>query len=151
MVDLHSYVVHFPIALFICAVACEMVALINKSRLFSNTSLVTSVGAALFAIAAVITGLIAALKVPDIGEVHQVAESHETFGFGVLAATLLFAGIKLWSNFSGKQKGAEALVAIGLIGILLVILTAHEGGQLVREYGVGVEKQVINEHSTPRD
>lgn len=137
MGDPHPYLVHFPIALFICAVVCEFVAMIKQSRIFSHTALLTSIGAAGFAVLAVISGLIAKAGAPGGDEIAQMIDSHETFGYGVLACALVFAVLKTWSFLAGKQKFNEALIGVGLLGLLLIVLTAHEGGQLVYEHGVG--------------
>ena len=57
----------------------------------------------------------------------------------MLACTLAFAAIKIWLHLTGKHKLSETLIGIGLIGVLLLLLTAHEGGELVYEHGVGVD------------
>lgn len=149
MGDPHPYLVHFPIALFICAVVCELVAMLKESRVFSHTALLTSLGAAGFCVLAVISGLVAKSGAPAAGEVHQVIESHETFGYGVLACTLAFAALKSWAFATGKTKFNETLIGIGLIGLLLVVLTAHEGGELVYRHGVGVSQSADSSNLTP--
>ncbi|MFH2056273.1 MAG: DUF2231 domain-containing protein [bacterium] len=149
MADPHPYLVHFPIALFVCAVVCELVALLKHSRLFSQTALLTSIGAAGFCVLAVISGLIAKTATPLAGEIHQVVESHETFGYGVLACTLVFAALKSWSYVTGRRKFAETLIGVGLIGLLLLVLTSHEGGELVYEHGVGVKQSTTTVITAP--
>lgn len=146
----HPYIVHFPIALFITAVICEIVLRfmsedVDSGRhslrsLISGTALVISAAAAFTAIIAVITGLLAGSIVPDTGKVHEVLDSHETLGFAVLAASVAYALVKVWAFMKKSDKFSMFLIAVGLLGILLIVLTANEGGELVYEYGVGVAK-----------
>jgi uncharacterized membrane protein len=152
MANPHPYIVHFPIALFICAIVCEIATRLlpesdDSSKqslrvLLSNTSLVTSIGAALAAIAAVITGLLAARIVPDTGKVHEVLNSHETLGYVVTASAIVFAATKLWSHIKKSDKLSLLLITVGLLGILVIALTANEGGELVYKYGVGMSEAV---------
>lgn len=149
----HPYIIHFPIVLLICAALCEIAARIIPDRstdqsggvklrsLFSHAALVTGLAAPFGAIAAVITGLLAEEIVPEVGEVHEVLESHETLGFVVLGIAVLFAAVKLWSFLKRTDRYGYILIALGIAGILAVILAAHEGGELVYEHGVGVEMQ----------
>lgn len=102
----------------------------------------TAIGAALAAIAAVITGLLAAGIVPATGKVHEVLDSHETLGYVVMASAVVFAGAKLWSHVKRSDKLSLLLITVGLLGILVVILAANEGGELVYKYGVGMKRVI---------
>lgn len=135
----HPILVHFPIALFIIAVACELLSYFFKSKLLGFVALANGVAAALAAFAAVITGLFAKSLVVS-GPAVFVAESHETMGYLVLVTALTFAGIKLYSHLRQSEKLLTTAIAVGLLGIVFTIVAAHEGGELVYKYGIGVDK-----------
>lgn len=135
----HPLIVHFPIALFIVAVLCELLAYFLKSRLFSTAAMVNGLGAAITASAAVITGLFAKSLVSR-GPAVFVLESHETMGYLVLVAALAFAAIKVYSHLRQTDKYLTAGIAIGLLGVVFTIIAGHEGGELVYQHGIGVNK-----------
>lgn len=132
-------IVHFPIALFIIAVVCELLAYFLKSRLFSIAALVNGVAAAITAFAAVVTGLLAKTLVTK-GPAVFVLESHETMGYLVLATSLGFAVIKLYSYLKDTDKYLTSSIALGLLGVVFTVIAGHEGGELVYQHGVGVNK-----------
>ena len=140
----HPFVVHFPIALFIGAVICELLAYFFKSKLLSEAGLVASITSVAAALTAVITGLLAASIVPEKGLVREVLESHETLGYLVLAASTCFAALKLYSYVKNSDRYLVSQIALGLIGAIITILAAHEGGELVYQHGVGVDASQKN-------
>lgn len=135
----HPILVHFPIALFVIAVVCELLSYFFKSQWLSFAALTNGVAAAIGAFAAVVTGLFAKSLVVS-GPAVFVAESHETMGYLVLATALAFAGIKLYAYLKQTEKFLTTAIAVGLLGIVFTIVAAHEGGELVYKYGVGVDK-----------
>lgn len=137
----HPLTVHFPIALFTLAVACELIAYFSRSRVMSIGALVASVGAVIGAFVAVVTGLFAKPIVPRGTQAEIVAGSHETMGYIMLACTIAFAAMKLWYYFRDDKRVLTPLIAVGLVGIVVTIITAHEGGELVFTHGVGVQDE----------
>lgn len=135
----HPLIVHFPIALFIIAVLCELLAYFLKSRLFGFAALVNGIAAAISAFAAVVTGLFAKTLVTK-GPAVFVLESHETMGYLVLATALAFAGIKLYSHLKQTDKFLTSGIAVGILGVVFTVIAGHEGGELVFQHGIGVNK-----------
>lgn len=135
----HPLIVHFPIALFIIAVVCELLAYFLKSRPLSLAALINGCAAAITAFAAVITGLLAKTLVKS-GPAVFVLESHETMGYLVLVTALAFAGAKLFSHQKQTDKYLTTGIAIGLLGVVFTIIAAHEGGELVYQHGIGVNR-----------
>lgn len=135
----HPLLVHFPIALCIVAVVCELLSYFFKSQWLGIVALINGIVAALAAFAAVVTGLFAKSLVVS-GPAVFVAESHETMGYLVLITSLAFAGIKLYAHLKQTDKLLTTAIAVGLLGIVFTIVAAHEGGELVYKYGIGVDK-----------
>lgn len=138
MPNLHPLVVHFPIALFVTAVICELLAYFRKSPLLSNTALLTACVAAIGAIFAVLTGLAARSIVPVSGEAHLTLKSHETLGYLVLAASLVFAALKAASYLLKTDRLLTTQLSVGFAGVVIAFMAAYEGGELVYKHGVGV-------------
>jgi uncharacterized membrane protein len=148
--NLHPLVVHFPIALFVTAVICELLAYFRKSPLLSNTALLTACVAAFGAILAVTTGLLAKSIVPAFGEAHMALESHQTLGYLVLVASLAFTALKVTSYLLKTDRLLTAQLTVGFAGAVLAFMAAYEGGELVYKHGVGVtahrnDKQIVGD------
>lgn len=136
----HPVIVHFAIGLFCAAIVLEVAAYFLKSKLMSQAGLVNSGGAAVAALLAVITGLMA--KPLDLGgPAVFVLESHETMGYVVLAFALVFAALKFYGHHKQTDRLLTPTIAVGLLGLVFTIVAAHEGGELVYRYGVGVRRE----------
>lgn len=108
-------------------------------------ALVNSVLAAVTVLLAVITGLLAMPLISVGSEAESVAQSHETLGYLTLAATIAFMAVKLLSHSRGTNRYRVTLIGIGLAGIVITLLTAHEGGELVYRHGIGVNRSFTEE------
>jgi uncharacterized membrane protein len=137
----HPLLVHFPIALFIIAVLCELLSYFLKSQWLGFVALANGIAAALAAFAAVVTGLFAKSLVVS-GPAVFVAESHETMGYLVLITAVAFAAIKTYAYLKQTDRLLTTAIAVGLLGVVFTIVAAHEGGELVYRYGIGVDKTV---------
>lgn len=135
--NLHPLIVHFPIALFVTAVICELLAYFRKSPLLSNTALLTACVAAIGAILAIVTGLSAKSIVPVAGEVRIALESHETLGYLVLITSLTFAALKVASYRLKTDRLQIAQLFVGFAGVVIAFMAAYEGGELVYKHGIG--------------
>jgi uncharacterized membrane protein len=144
--NLHPLVVHFPIALFVTAVICELLAYFRKSRLLGNTALLTTCVATSGAIFAVITGLLAKSIVPASGEAQMALESHETLGYLVLASSLAFTALKGASYLLKTDRLLTAQLLVGFAGVVITFMAANEGGELVYRHGVGMNSYGSNKH-----
>ncbi len=143
----HPIIVHFPIALLIAAVVCEIAAYFLRSKLLHSASLVNGCAAAAGSAAAVITGLFAKPLVAG-GPAVFVLESHETMGYLVMFSALAFAALKVYAWLSQSERFATATIGVGLIGLVFTIIAAHEGGELVYKHGIGVSKKPPVENRT---
>ncbi len=149
MIDIthiHPMLVHFPIVLFLVAVAIDFFVLMNKGDLASEDCL-PSVGlsalilAALSAIAAAIFGDIALDKAVELGFDKAALEQHEELGFTTLA---ILVGLALWQSFA-RSRGIRLTAstgwlffAVSLVGAGVLLATAYFGGGLVYSIGVNV-------------
>ncbi len=149
MIDIahiHPMIVHFPIVLFMCAVALQFLVLVRggdlaEHRCLANVALATLLLGAAAAIVAAIFGDIALDHAAALGFAKAPMEDHADLGlttmwfFIGLSAVFLFAWWRRISLVGGK---GWILFFLGLVGIVLLIVTAYHGGDLVYRIGVNV-------------
>lgn len=140
----HPIIVHFAIGLFVTAIVAEILAYFLKSKLWNLVALVNGGIATAAAFAAVVTGLMAKPLVTG-GPAVFVLESHETMGYLVLATALVFTGLKFYGHWRPSERFVTATVGAGLLGLVFTVIAAHEGGELVYRFGVGVRKDAPQE------
>jgi uncharacterized membrane protein len=142
----HPMLVHFPIVLFLIAVALQGLVLATGGDLTGAECLPRVALAALLlgtlgAAAAAAFGDIALEHALELGFPEAELEEHEELGmittwlFVALSALHLGARWRRVSLDGAKGWGAAALGAVGVV--VLVIAAAH-GGELVYELGVNV-------------
>ncbi len=143
---IHPMLVHFPIVLFLLAVAIEFIVLLKKGDLaakdcLSTAALVALLLAALAAIAAASFGDIALDKAVELGFDKAPLEQHEELGFTTL---WILTGLALWQTFArwrGLRLNAVmgwTFFAVSLVGIGVLLTAAYFGGELVYSLGVNV-------------
>lgn len=144
---LHPALVHFPIALLICAAFFDALCLVFRRFLWIDraaTALLTIGGLALGA--AYLTGERAAeAAAPITGIAQGVVADHEDLALLTLWVTWGAVILKLFVSYLGRDDleihlGIFRLASLVVIfgAAALLILTAYHGGQLVFDHGIGV-------------
>lgn len=133
---LHPMTVHFPIALFMTAAGFEILSLLFKRQSFHQSAV------HLYILAALTTPLVVRAGLWEAERIHlnhPLLDKHQLFALWTMWVSLMSLPV-LWFV---KQQSARYsrilffILAIGVVG--LVILTSHQGGQMVYDYGVGTE------------
>lgn len=136
---LHPIFSHFPIVLLIASVVLDMLA-VRRSRLRESAWLALVIGM-LGAIASTVTGLIDHLPYEETPLI-AVIEPHQFLAFGT---TALFALLSVW-RWRMRRRGDLPIGwlygGIAIAGLVLLTLTGMTGGNLVYNYGIGVEQIV---------
>ena len=137
-IELHPAVVHFPIALFLSALALEVLG-----RIFSREALHKS-AVHIYLLAAFLTPFVALTGLREANElhlVHRVLDLHRIFALSTmwlaLASLLMLWNIK--RRIAGFFRTAFLIVLILLASF--VSIAAYHGGRLVYEYSVGIEEE----------
>lgn len=126
----HVVLIHFPIALFIAGVLFDVLALRLRRQEFAAVAYYNLSLAALFAVPAVLSGLIAK---------QLLLEGHKFKGillYHVLAAvtaTLLIVlswWLHLRARSTAETRHTRWRIPVELIAVLLLILAGHLGGFL---------------------
>ena len=137
MESLHPITVHFPLALLVTALLLETLALLLRRPQWHRLSLWNLGLGAAGALAAVLTGRQAMAAAKHSMEIYRIMELHERLGYAVLALVILGAVCRIAArdHLAPRVRGVFWVllaVACGLMGF-----SAHLGGRLVYEFGVG--------------
>ncbi len=132
---LHPKLIHFPIALIVTGTVLEILSWIHRKDAWHNLAL----SMYLIGTAAIVLAVLTGLKDAAYFKIHHpVLNEHKLFAFLALGSAV----VSWFTLFLVKRKSEKAFRILFLIFILLVcifvVLAAHEGGEMVYEYGVGV-------------
>ena len=142
--QLHAFIVHFPIALFVFYTVIEIWEAFSKNQSFGITQLVLLGFIAAAAVLAALTGNQAEQIASQAAETisnypKELVELHESFATYTIWYFILLFGLRFYfvvkKKFEGKIKYAFA--ALALAGCVLVLTTGKLGGDLVYKYGIG--------------
>ena len=134
---LHPMLVHFPIALFVSALVFELLYLLLKKEFLHQAALTVYVLAVCLAPLAVLTGL---READELHLKHPVLDIHRRFALSALWISLASLPV-FWLAHRKSKKLFNALFFGTLLAVVAcVCVAAYNGGRLVYEYGVGVEK-----------
>ena len=137
MESVHPMVVHFPIALLLTAVGCDLAAVALRRPVLRQAALWNLSLGTVAAAMAVWTGLRAEDVAKHSFEIHQVMELHERLGKITLALALMAVS---WRVAKRDRLSARARVITSLLMLAMAMTLAwggYLGGRLVYEFGVG--------------
>jgi uncharacterized membrane protein len=147
IVHIHPMLVHFPIVLFLLAIAAQLLTLVRGQDLTERACL-PSIGLSalllggLAAVVAAVFGDIALDHAVDLGFPKGPLETHQTFG---LTTTWLFVALAAlqavawWRRIPLKAARGWIVALAGVVGCLFLLATAYYGGNLVYKIGVNVD------------
>lgn len=132
----HVVLIHFPIALFIAAVAFDLIAHLTKRRGMSDTVYYNLLLAAISTLPVLVTGILAwqfqlqGQRLKGILMMHLV----------LACASSVMIWLVWWVHFRARRR-VQALpgyrLAIEFLAVSTVVLTAHVGGFLSGVNGPG--------------
>ncbi|GAB4341778.1 MAG: hypothetical protein Kow0037_28610 [Calditrichia bacterium] len=143
---LHPKIIHFTIALYLMGVFLDWLGMLRKSESILQAAWYNYLGAGVFAVLSVASGLLAAGKVAHNDAAHEIMETHELIGYMVLGIILV---VILWRFFlkgAFPKKFMALYLAIGLIGSGLLVTGAYLGGEMVYTHGVAVKAVPVMPH-----
>jgi uncharacterized membrane protein len=126
----HVVLIHFPIALFIAAVAFDYVSHWTRNQALARAAYFNLVLAAASIIPVLATGLLAWHWALEGQKLKGILLFHLLLG----CAVSVLIGFVLWVHLRARRRPNEALpryrLPIEAFGVLLVALTGHLGGVL---------------------
>ncbi len=133
----HVVLIHFPIALFIVAVAFDYVAQRTKNPKLAAAAYFNLVLAAISTVPVVATGLVAWQWALEGQKLKGILLMHLVLG--CVSSALIW--LVLLIHWRARRRNQESLpkyrLVIEAVGILIVVLTAHLGGFLSGVNGAG--------------
>jgi uncharacterized membrane protein len=144
--EIHPMLVHFPIVLWMAAEVIAVAVLVQGGDLsarqhWSLTAFYALLAGSVFAGLAAIFGDIALDHAAAAGFQVAPMETHETFAIITLSVFALHSILRLlaiWRKFTLTGMRGWMAELPGLIGIVLLTITAYLGGNLVYDLGVNV-------------
>lgn len=137
----HPAFVHFTVALLSISVLAFIVSVLSKTynvqyqaRLLGRWCLWLGVIFSIFTAAA---GVYAYYTVNHDTPSHYVMTIHRNLAIGTL---VVFLVMSIWTliNYRTERDEGKTFILSGLIGAVLLAVTAWHGGELVYRYGIGV-------------
>lgn len=134
---LHPKVVHFPIALFITAFGLEAVNWVTRKHFFHQCAVCLYVVAALMTPLVVKTGLWEAER---LHLSHPLLNQHQQYALWTMWVSLMSLPV-LWLLSRKYLRAFRIVFVVCLIAVSAAVTSAgHKGGEMVYEYGVGIEE-----------
>jgi uncharacterized membrane protein len=132
----HVVLIHFPIALFISAVAFDLTAQWTKLRGLTDAAYYNLLAAAISAFPVLATGIVAWQFQLEGQKLKGTLLLH--LGLAFISSAMIW--LVWWLHFRGRRR-AEALsvyrLGIEIFGICIIALTGHVGGFLSGVNGPG--------------
>ncbi len=132
--QMHPALVHLPITLLPLAVGADLVGCLTGNKSLFGFGQKAIGLAAVGALGAAVTGLIAGEEVNVKGETQDMLMTHRNLNF---VATVVAASMAVWR--AGHKRPNAAYLGAGVAGVGVLAYTAYLGGKLVYNDGVGVE------------
>src|SRR5579862_3479071 len=133
----HVVLIHFPIALFITSVAFDVTALWNGSRTLAAAAYYNLSAAAVSALPAVATGLLAWQLQLDGARLRGNLRLHLVFALLSSVAIWLIWWLQFRARRTQREVAPAVRLAAELATVTLVALTGHIGGFLSGVNGPG--------------
>ena len=143
--QLHPYIVHFPLALFITYFLFELLTVIIKKEFLSKSAHLILLLGVVGAFGAVLTGNQAYAAFGDwkpaslkIFNDHQTFANITTWYFFALLIGRTYLVIKKKFNFVYQV----IILFLAAVGIFFVLKTGYYGGELVNKFGINKEFRI---------
>jgi uncharacterized membrane protein len=125
----HVVLIHFPIALFVSAVAFDFIALWTKRNGPAVTAYYNLLGAAISTLPVVVTGILAWQFQLDGQKLKGILSLHLILA--MVSSVMIW--LVWWLHFQARRH-AEDLpkyrLALEILGVVIIALTGHLGGFL---------------------
>ena len=132
--QMHPALVHLPVALLPLALGADLLGRATGNQALLSFGQKAICVAAVGALGAVASGLIAGEEVNVEGDSRAMLITHRNLNF---LATLAATGMAIWR--ATHRRPSALYLGVGAAGVGIVAYTAYLGGKLVYDIGVGVE------------
>jgi len=133
---IHPMLIVFPLGLLATAVIFDIIALIRNTQFLFNAAYWMIAAGLIGGVISAVFGLIDWLAIPAGTRAKAIGLWH---GAGNLVVVVLFA-ISWWLRGSAPDNPAGTALAFSFVAVVLALVTAWLGGELVDRLGVGVDE-----------
>ena len=144
--DLHPFVVHFPIALLTLSAVCDLVGVLADREQLRWTGFLLLVVGTIGALIAALTGDAAEHVAGQIPGIHDALEQHEDFAtLTIWTAVFLVLGrahFVVKRRFLGVARAVYLVLALCLAA--LVLYSGYTGGKMVHDFEAGTVRAEAN-------
>lgn len=140
MVDLHPFLVHFPVALLTVSLILELRGTYRRFPELNRAGWWTQLLGTISIAFAVVSGLVAVSESRLASGAQGVLDLHHQMTF---ASTAIFTVLLLWRISTKTEvlpRIRPAYFFLSALGVVLLMVGSWAGGVLVFEHGVGVSK-----------
>jgi uncharacterized membrane protein len=135
---LHAAVNDLPAALLLAAVLFDLVGWLLKRDSLTWAGIWTLWAGVIGGWAAVILGELAEDAVEHGDAAHEIMGVHEKLALITMSLFTLVLVWKLWRRFQLRSSEDRALKLLMIVGLVLLVRTGMEGGELVFDHAVGI-------------
>jgi uncharacterized membrane protein len=136
---LHPFLVHFPVALLTVGTIADVIAYLRGKHGGSDVGWWNGVAGSCGLLASAASGLLAKENAGllAVGGATALAD-HEQLAFATTVAFLLLTGWRLSHHRQIPPSSPRLFLFLSGAAIVLLWFTAHIGGGLVHEFGIGI-------------
>lgn len=135
---LHAAVNDFPATLLLVSVLFDIAGTVLKRETLKTVGFWTLLTGVTGTAAAVGAGLLTEDVIDHSDPAHALMERHEAFGLAVLAVFAVLAVWRLARRGTWRPRELPFALAVGVVGVALMVYTANLGGQLVFDHALGI-------------
>jgi len=145
---IHPMLIALPIGLYVATVGALLGYVGTEDPFYFRMALVTNVAGVLAAVVAAIPGAIDLFSLPRYSQARMTGIKHASFA---LLATGLFAvsGAVSWRQWDSGSLDATGPLAIGVVGLLALVVAGALGWSMVQTHRVGVRPTFTKSRSIP--
>ena len=148
---LHAAFNDFPAALLSAAVLFELVGWLRKRETVRAAGLWMLWGGVVGGWAAFIAGNQAEASIDHDDIIHDIMERHESLALYTMIAFSLILLVKLWRRGALRPTEEWVTRALGIAGLVLLVLTGLAGGRAVLNHGAGMSNRDLIQEIHHRD
>ena len=135
---LHAAVNDLPPALLPLSVLFDLLGIAFKRESLKAAAFWTLLAGVVGTGAAIVAGLMAEDVVQHSEQAHEIMETHEMLAFVVLAIFGILAIWRIARRGVWNEREQPIALAVGVIGIFVLLYTARLGGKLMFDHAVGI-------------
>jgi uncharacterized membrane protein len=135
---LHAAVNDLPAALLLAAVLFDLMGWLLKRDSLVWAGIWTLWAGVVGGWAAVILGELAEEKIDHGEAIHEIMGTHEKLALVTMGLFTVVLAWKLWRRFQLRAIEARLLSVLSGVGLVFLLATAMEGGELVFDHAAGI-------------